>query len=87
MKKNKKERLEVFGLEINEKEIKEYSELYLNDKKIDFNFKYILNKNREYNLKFDFNKLLDNISYLFFDITQLTSLDLSNFNTNNVTYI
>ena len=40
----KKERLEVLGLEINEKEIKEYSELYLNDKKIDFNLNIYLIK-------------------------------------------
>ena len=40
----KKERLEVLVLEINEKEIKEYSELYLNDKKIDFNLNIYLIK-------------------------------------------
>ena len=81
----KKKGLEVLAIEINEKEIKECCELYLNDKKIDFNFKYIFNKSGEYNLKFNFNKLLTNISYLFYDITQLTSLDLSNFNTNKIT--
>ena len=47
----KKEGIEVFGYEVNEKEIKECCELYLNDKKIDFNFEYIFNKSEEYNLK------------------------------------
>ena len=65
MKEIEEEGIEVFEYEINEKEIKECCELYLNDNKIDFNFEYIFNKSGEYNLKIKFKKILNNSSFIF----------------------
>ena len=69
----------------NEKEIKENCELYLNENKIDFCYKYKFDKEGKYTIKIIFKKPLININYIFFDCNKLLSIDLSNFNTNNVT--
>ena len=72
-------------LETNKDEInKLYCDLYLNDKKIDFCYKYTFVDEGKYKLKIIFKKLLKNTSYMFAGCSSLTSLDLSNFNTNNV---
>ena len=60
MKKKKKKGFKVFRLKINEKEIKECCELYLNDNKIDFSFMYKFNKSGEYyNLTIIFKKNIE----------------------------
>ena len=59
-------------------------ELFLNNKKIDFCLKYIFKKEGKYKLKILFKKLLKNTSFMFNECSSLTSLNLSNFNTNNV---
>ena len=69
----------------NEKEIKENCELYLKENKIDFCYKYIFPKEGKYNIKVKFDKPLKNINYIFRDCDKLLSIDLFNFNTNNVT--
>ena len=69
----------------NEKEIKENCELYLNENKIDFCYKYKFDKEGKYTIKFIFKKPLININYMFYKCNKLLSIDLSNFNTNNVT--
>ena len=56
----------------------------MNDKKIDFCYQYKFIKEGKYKLKIIFKKLLKNTSWMFGDCSSLTSLDLSNFNTNNV---
>ena len=72
-------------LETNEDEINELCcDLYLNDKKIDFCYQYKFKKEGKYKLKIIFKKLLKNTSYMFNGCSSLTSLNLSNFNTNNV---
>ena len=66
-------------------EINELScDLYLNNKKINFDFNYLLSKTGEYTFKIIFKILLKDISGMFCDCSSLTSLDLSNFKTNNV---
>ena len=76
-----------FGLKgiNNENEIKENCELYLNGNKIDFCYKYKFTKEGKYTIKIIFKKPLTNINYMFYYCNKLLSIDLSNFNTNNVT--
>ena len=69
----------------NEKEIKDNCELYLNDKKIDFCYKYTFKKEGNYIIKIIFENPLNNTNYIFSNCSSLTSLDLSNFYTNNIT--
>ena len=72
-------------LETNEDEINELCcDLYLNDKKIDFCYEYKFIKEGKYKLKIIFKKLLKNTSSMFRLCSSLTSLNLSNFNTNNI---
>jgi len=80
MKKQKKGHSSLKGIN-NEKEIKDNCELYLYDKKIDFCYKFQLEK---YIIKIIFEKPLTNTNYMFFECSSLTSLNLSNFNTNNL---
>ena len=73
------------GASSNEKEIKNNCEIYINDKKIDFCYKYNFPKEGKYTIKFKFKELLTNANYMFCECEQLFSVDLSNLNTNNVT--
>ena len=41
--------------------------------------------NQENNITFIFNKNYTDVSYMFYSCSSLTSINLSNFNTNNVT--
>ena len=72
-----------FGIN-NEEEIKD-CEMYINDEKIDFTYDYIFPKKGNYIIKYIFNKILNSTNYMFFNCNLLTILDLSNFNTQNVT--
>ena len=65
---------------INEKNI----EIYINNKKIKFNYKYKSNERGEIKVKFIFNKLLTSTAYMFYGCSSLQSIDLSSFNTTNV---
>jgi surface protein len=71
----------------NKKEITESCEIYINNKKITFKTKYIFEQEGEYNIKFQFSKLLTNISCLFSACSSLSSCDLSNFNSSKITNI
>ena len=73
----------VKGIE-NEKEIKE-SEIFINDKKINFTYYYNFPKEGNYTIKYVFKKLLTSTNFMFFLCNSLLSLDLSMFNTKNVT--
>ena len=67
----------------NEKEeVKKYIEIYLNNKKIDLEYKF--KEAKEYKILIKFKRPLTNMSYMFFKSSSLTSFNLSNFNTNNV---
>ena len=62
----------------------DYCVLYFNDKKIKFSEKYKFLKKGKCEIKMRFIKSFINMSYMFSDCSSLTSLNLSNFNTNNV---
>ena len=65
---------------INEKNI----EIYINNKRIKFDYKYKSNEKGEIKVKFIFNKLLTSTSCMFRECSSLKSIDLSSFNTSNV---
>ena len=70
------------------KEITEENiEIYVNDKKIKFDYKYKIKDSKEIKVKFKFKKLLANISYMFYRCSSLESIDLSSFNSNNIKYM
>ena len=60
-------------------------ELYLNDEKIDFCFKYKFPKEGKYKIKIICKNRLISTNYLFYDCSSLISIDLSHFNTDNIT--
>jgi len=59
-------------------------ELYVNDKKMKFNYKYNCNDSKEIKVKFKFNKILTNASYMFYGCSSLKKIDLSFFKTNKI---
>ena len=61
----------------NEKEIKENIEIKIEGKKIEFSYYY--------KLEYSFKNNLTKTDYMFYDCNSLTNLNLSNFNTQNVT--
>ena len=65
---------------INEKNI----EIYINNKRIKFDYKYKSKEKGEIKVKFIFNKLLTSTSNMFYKCSSLKSIDLSSFNTSNV---
>ena len=68
----------------NEKEIRENCVLLFDENKIDFSFKYNFQNKGKYSMKIIIKKPLTNLNFMFYDFSSLTSLDLSNFNTNKV---
>ena len=68
----------------NEDEIKE-CEIYINKKKIDFTYYYIFENKGKYIIKYKFKKLLNSSNYMFYGCKSISSIDLSNFNTQNIT--
>ena len=72
-------------LEINEDEINSsICDLYLNNERINFSYKYKFEKEGKYSLKILFKRLIKNMNLMFNECSSLTSLNLTNFNTNNV---
>ena len=69
---------------INKKLFEENIELYINDNKIKFNFKYKFTDSKEIKVKFVFKKILTNMSYMFYECSSLKSIDLSSFNSSQV---
>ena len=59
-------------------------EIYINDKKIDFNYKYKSSEKGEIKVLFKFMKLLTNTSFMFYKCSCLESIDLSLFNASDV---
>ena len=64
----------------NKEEIEKNCEIFIENNKIDFTYKYKFNKIGEYNITFNFNKIMTNISFLFFNCKNLKFVDFSNFN-------
>ena len=71
--------------EINKKIYEENTELYINDKKMKFDYKYKANEDKEIKVKFKFKKNFTTLSLMFMDCSSLKSIDLSSFNASNVT--
>ena len=68
----------------NKKIISNYCVLYLNDEKINFCEKYKFLKKGKNEIKMRFIKYFSNTGGMFYGCSSLISLNLSNFNTNNV---
>ena len=68
----------------NEKEIKEIVEIKINGKLIEFTYYYQFNKEGTYIIEYSFKNNLTKTCYMFCHCDRLISLDLSNFNTQNV---
>ena len=71
--------------DLNKKEISETCDIYLEGKKINFNFFYIFDKPGEYTFNFIFKDFLKNASKLFYKCKNIISLDLRNFKTDFIT--
>jgi len=69
---------------LNEKEIKENIEIKINEKIIEFTYYYKFNKEGKYNIEYSFKNNLTKTCYMLYNCNSLISLDLSNFNTQNV---
>ena len=69
---------------INKKIFEENIEIYINNKKIKFDYKYKIKDTKEIKVKFIFKKNLTNTMYMFNGCSSLKSIDLSSFDTTNV---
>ena len=58
--------------------------IYINDKKINFNYYYIFFQEGIYTIKYIFKKNLSSIHFMFYNCDSITSLDFTNFNTENI---
>ena len=68
----------------NEEEIKK-CEIRINDEIIPFCYFYKFNKKGKYKIKYIFKEYLKKIDYMFWGCSSLININLSNFNTQNVT--
>ena len=69
----------------NKNELNNYCDIYINDKKNDFSFTYIFEKEGTYTIKIRFKQNIENLSWLFNNCSTITSIDFSNFNYNYIT--
>ena len=69
----------------NEKELKENLEIKIDGNLIEFAYYYKFKKKGKYKIEYSFKKNLTKTNHLFYGCDKLTSLNLSNFNTQNVT--
>ena len=63
---------------------KDNIEIYINNKKIEFNYKYKSNERGKIKVTYKFNKLLTSTCCMFYGCISLKSINLSSFNTQNV---
>ena len=68
----------------NEEEIKNCM-IFINKEKIDFTYKYTFPKKGNYEIIYIFHDLLNSTNFMFYNCRDLCDLDLTNFNTQNVT--
>jgi len=69
---------------LNKKLFEKNIDIYINDKKIKFDFKYRTKDSKEIKVKFKFKSILTNTSFMFASCRSLKSIDLSLLNTKNV---
>ena len=69
----------------NEKEIKENIVIKINEKIIEFTYYYKFKEEGKYAIEYLFKNNLKKTDYMFWNCRSLTNLNLSNFNTQNVT--
>ena len=65
-------------------DIENYTQIFINDKKINFCFENDFPEQRKYKIRIEFKKLLPSLTNIFSDCYSLTSINLSNINTINV---
>ena len=70
----------------NEQNIKR-SEIYINDKKINFSYYYEFPNNGIFRITYLFKNILTSINFLFYKCNSLISLDLSKFNSDYITNV
>ena len=68
----------------NEEEIKNCM-IFINKEKIDFTYEYTFRNKGEYEIIYIFNNLLNSTNFIFYECRDLSYLDFTNFNTQNVT--
>ena len=71
----------------NEKEIKENCIIKINNKIIPFNYLYKFKEKGRFKIEYSFNNHIKSLANLFSGTNLLFNIDLSNFNTQNVTNI
>ena len=71
----------------NKKEIEENTEIKINGKLIKFSYTYKFEKEGKYKIKYFFKNILTKTNHMFDGCNSLTSLNLSNFNTQNELYV
>ena len=86
MKRLNKNKEKIDYIYKNEKEIKE-CEIKINDENINFSYFYNFKKKGKNKITYIFKKKLTNISFMFSGCSFLTSIDLSNFITDDVNYM
>ena len=69
----------------NEKEIKKNCIIKINNKIIPFNYLYKIIEKGKFRIEYSFKNNIKSLAYLFSKRKSLTNIDLSNFNTQNVT--
>ena len=69
----------------NERQIMENVEIFVNDKKINFSYYHKFQDKGINIIKYIFKNKVTNICYLFNDLKNLISIDLSHFNAENIT--
>ena len=69
----------------NEEEIKENSEIKINNKKIEFCYFYKFKEKGKYIIEYIFLKNIEKTDFMFYKCESLTNINLSNFNTQNAT--
>ena len=70
--------------EMNKKIFEENIEIYINEKRVKFDFIYKIKDENEIKVKFIFKENLTNTSFMFFNCSSLESIDLSSFNSSEV---
>ena len=78
------EKLYLEAKNMNKNIFENYIDIYIDNKKIKFDYKYKIKDTKEIKVKFIFKKILTNTMYMFFGCSSLKSIDLSSFNITNV---